>query len=141
MREVAFEAIHIDEMPEPKYEKKPDDTDWRPIRIHFGISSFGANGFTAQKGQTVVGEHRETDESGTRHEELYFVSRGNASFTVEGEKIAAPAGTFVYVPDPAAMRSAVALEDDTTVLCFGGTQGEAFGVSEWERKYDPAEAR
>lgn len=138
MREVAFEAIHIDEMPEPKYEKEPDDTDWRPIRIHFGISSFGANGFTAQKGQTVVGEHRETD---TRHEELYFVSRGNASFTVEGDKIAAPAGTFVYVPDPAAMRSAVALEDGTTVLCFGGTPGEAFGVSEWERKYDPAEAR
>jgi quercetin dioxygenase-like cupin family protein len=138
MRAVAFEAIHIDEMPEPKYEKKADDTDWRPIRIHFGISSFGANGFTAQKGQTVVGDHRETD---TRHEELYFVSKGNASFTIEGEEIAAPAGTFVYVPDPDAMRSAVASEDDTTVLCFGGTPGQAFGVSEWERKYDPAEGR
>jgi quercetin dioxygenase-like cupin family protein len=137
MREVPFEAIHIDEMPEPKYEKKPDDTDWRPIRIHFGISSFGANGFTGQKGQTVVGEHGETD---TRHEELYFVSKGIASFTIEGEEIPAPAGTFVYVPDPDAVRSAVALEDGTTVLCFGGTPGEAFGVSEWERKYDPAES-
>jgi quercetin dioxygenase-like cupin family protein len=137
MREVPFEAIHIDEMPEPKYEKKPDDTDWRPIRIHFGISSFGANGFTGQKGQTVIGEHREAD---TRHEELYFVSKGNASFTIEGEEIPAPAGTFVYVPDPDALRSAVALEDGTTVLCFGGTPGEAFGVSEWERKYDPAES-
>jgi len=138
MREVPFEAIHIDEMPEPKYEKKPGDTDWRPIRIHFGISSFGANGFTAQQGQTVVGEHQETD---TRHEELYFVAGGKASFTIEGEDIDAPSGTFVYVPDPDATRSAVAIEDGTTVLCFGGTPGEAFGVSEWERKYDPAEAR
>jgi quercetin dioxygenase-like cupin family protein len=137
MREVPFEAIHIDEMPEPKYEKKPDDTDWRPIRIHFGISSFGANGFTGQKGQTVVGEHQESD---TRHEELFFVFKGNASFTIEGEEIPAPAGTFVYVPDPDALRGAVALEDGTTVLCFGGTPGEAFGVSEWEREYDPAES-
>lgn len=137
MREVPFEAIHIDEMPEPKYEKKPDDTDWRPIRIHFGISSFGANGFTGQKGQTVVGEHQESD---TRHEELFFVFKGNASFTIKGEEIPAPAGTFVYVPDPDALRGAVALEDGTTVLCFGGTPGEAFGVSEWEREYDPAES-
>jgi quercetin dioxygenase-like cupin family protein len=137
MREVPFEAIHIDEMPEPKYEKKPDDTDWRPIRIHFGISSFGANGFTGQKGQTVVGEHQESD---TRHEELFFVFKGNASFTIEGEEIPAPAGTFVYVPDPDALRGAVALKDGTTVLCFGGTPGEAFGVSEWEREYDPAES-
>ena len=132
MREVPFEVIHIDEMPEPKYEKKAGDTDWRPIRIHLGISSFGANGFTAQKGQTLVGEHRETD---TRHEELYFVSRGNATFTVEGEDIAAPAGTFVYVPDPAVVRGATALEAGTTLLAVGGEPGKAFEESPWEREY------
>ena len=141
MAEQPYEAIHIDEMPEPDYEKQPGDTDWRPIRIHFGITSFGVNAFTAQKGDTVVVEHRETEESGTRHEELYFVTTGDATFTIEGEEVAAPAGTFVYIPDPEALRSALALEDDTTVLCFGGTPGEAFGVSEWEREYDPAEAR
>jgi len=141
MAEQPYEAIHIDEMPEPDYEKQPGDTDWRPIRIHFGITSFGVNAFTAQKGDTVVVEHRETEESGTRHEELYFVASGEATFTIEGDEVAAPAGTLLYIPDPEALRSAVALADGTTVLCLGGTPGEAFEVSEWERKYDPAAAR
>jgi hypothetical protein len=47
----------------------------------------------------------------------------------------APAGTFVYVRDPAVTRSAVARDRGTTVLAFGGTPGEAFSVSEWEREY------
>jgi mannose-6-phosphate isomerase-like protein (cupin superfamily) len=137
-----YEVTHIDEIPEPDYEKGPDDTDWRPIRIHFGITSFGANAFTAPAaGQTVVIEHAETEESGTQHEELYFVAKGHATFTVVGEEVDAPAGTFVYVPDPDAMRSAVAREAGTTILCFGGTPGEAFTVSPWERKYDPTAAR
>ena len=62
MADQGYKAIHIDEMPEPEYEKQPGDTDWRPIRIHFGITSFGANAFTAQKGDTVVIEHRETED-------------------------------------------------------------------------------
>jgi quercetin dioxygenase-like cupin family protein len=141
MAEQPYEAIHIDEMPEPEYEKQAGDTDWRPIRIHFGITSFGVNAFTAKKGDTVVIEHRETEESGTRHEELYFVASGEAIFTIEGDEVAAPAGTLVYISDPEALRSAVAVADGTTVLCLGGTPGEAFEVSEWERKYDPAAAR
>jgi hypothetical protein len=134
-----YEAIHIDEIPEPEYEKKQGDTDWRPLRIHFGITSFGANAYTQpQAGEALVGEHDETD---TAHEELYFVARGHARFRIDGDDINAPAGTFVYVPDPAATRSATAEEAGTTVLGFGGSPGEAFTVSEWEQKYDPAAAR
>jgi mannose-6-phosphate isomerase-like protein (cupin superfamily) len=137
-----YEAIHIDEIPEPEYEKEPGEADWRPIRIHFGISSFGVNAYTQpEKGRPVVIEHSESEESGTRHEELYYVASGHATFTVGGEEIDAPAGAFVYVPDPDAMRSAVAREAGTTVLCLGGTPGEAFAVSPWERKYDQAAAR
>jgi hypothetical protein len=54
--------------------------------------------------------------------------------------VKAPAGTFVYVPDPGSIRSAVANEAGTTILCLGGTPGEAFGVSPWEQKYAPASA-
>jgi hypothetical protein len=134
----ACEAIHISEIPEPEYDKEADDCDWRPVRIHFGIRSFGTNAYVARApGDRVVGEHNETD---TRHEELYLVASGHATFIVGGEQMDAPAGTFVYVPDPDTMRSAVAREAGTTVLCFGGTPGEAFEVSSWEQKYE-AQAR
>ena len=137
----AYEAIHVSEIPGPEYEKEADEPDWRPVRIHFDIRSFGTNAYVARAaGDRVITEHNETDENGTRHEELYVVTSGHATFTVGGEQVDAPAGTFVYVPDPDTMRAAVAREEGTTVLCFGGTPGEAFKVSPWERKYE-AQAR
>jgi quercetin dioxygenase-like cupin family protein len=106
--------------------------------MHFGITSFGINAYTTPKaGQDLVGEHNEAD---TRHEELFLVTRGHATFRVEGEDVDAPAGTLVHVPDPEAMRSARAEEDNTTVVCIGGAPGQAFEVSEWEQKYDRAAA-
>jgi mannose-6-phosphate isomerase-like protein (cupin superfamily) len=142
MDEARYRVVKIDEIPEPAYEKEPHEADWKPVRIHLGIHSFGTNAYIAREpGQLVVGEHSEVEESGTRHEELYFVVKGHATFTVEGQEVDAPAGTFVYVPDPGATRSAVAREAGTTVICFGGTPGEAFEVSSWERKYDPAFAQ
>jgi hypothetical protein len=132
-----YEVRHLSEIPEPQYEKEPGDPDWRPIRIHFGIQSFGANAYVARAvGDQIVGEHSETDESGTRHEELYVVSSGHAIFTVDGEEIDAPAGTLVYVREPEARRGALAREAGTIVFCFGGTPGEAFSVSPWEQKYE-----
>jgi hypothetical protein len=138
MTKAPYEAIPLEQLPELRYEDQPEDIDWRPIRIHFGITAFGANVFSGKKGAQVIIEHTESDESGTRHEELYFVSKGHATFTIEGERVDAPVGTFVYVRDPDSMRGAVAEEDGTTILCFGGTPGEAFTVSPWERQYDPA---
>lgn len=138
MTKAPYEAVQLDQMPELEYDEQPEDTDWKPVRIHFGITSFGANVFSARKGGPVIIDHRETEESGTRHEELYYVANGNATFTIEGDKVAAPAGTFVYVPDPNALRGAVAEEDGTTILCMGGTPGEAFEISPWEKPYDPS---
>jgi hypothetical protein len=134
-----YEVRNIDEIPEPDSKKDAVDADWRAIRIHFGINSFGVNAYTQpEAGGVLVGEHGEMD---TRHEELFYVARGHATFTVEGEEIDAPEGTLVYVRDPDSMRSAVAHVAGTTVLCLGGTPGEAFTVSKWESKYDPAASR
>jgi quercetin dioxygenase-like cupin family protein len=141
MTKAPYEAIQLDQMPLIEYEDQPEDVEWRPLRIHFGITSFGANVFSGSKGAQVVIEHRETEESGTQHEELYFVAAGRATFTIEGQDVDAPAGVFVYVPDPNAIRAAVAEEDGTAILCLGGTPGEAFEVSSWEREYDRAETR
>ena len=113
MTKAPYEAIELEQLPRLEYEDQPEDVDWRPIRIHFGITAFGANVFAGRKGAQVIVEHSESEESGSRHEELYFVAEGRARFTIAGERVDAPAGTFVYVPDPGSMRSAVAEEDGT----------------------------
>jgi hypothetical protein len=103
-----------------------------PVREHFDIRAFGANAFTAPAGELVVEEHDEVGESAGRHEELYFVAAGRALFTVDGDEIDAPAGTFIFVGDPAATRSAVAKDAETTVLAIGGERGVPYRVSPWE---------
>jgi len=135
MSGAGYQVTHIDRIPEPPGEKEEGERDWHAVRIHFGIQSFGVNAYTASREGEIVGEH---DEADTKHEELFYVSKGNATFTVDGETVEAPAGTFVHVPDPASTRSAVAHEAGTTVLCLGGAPGETFEVSDWEQKYDPA---
>jgi hypothetical protein len=127
-----YRAVHIADIPSAE-EPGPSGPDWKPVRIYFDIRSFGTNAYVARKrGDVLVGEHTETD---TKHEELFFVARGEARFTIEGEEVAAPAGTFVYIRDPDVNRGAVAEADDTIMLAVGGTPGEAFDVSSWERKW------
>jgi tetratricopeptide (TPR) repeat protein len=112
----------------------PNNTSWAMLRTHFDIQSFGVNAYIAeQSGVELVGEHDELGERAGKHEELYFVSSGRAKFTVNGEEIDAPAGTFVFVRDLAAKRKAVAEEAGTTILIAGGKPGEAFSPSPWER--------
>ncbi len=107
---------------------------WHRIRSHFGVEGFGVNAWTASEaGQTLIPEHDEVGASAAGHEELYVVISGHARFTVDGGEIDAPAGTLVFVKDPALKRAAVAEENGTTVLVVGGRPGEPFAVSAWER--------
>jgi len=111
----------------------PESPRWASIRRHFGIESFGVNAWTSKEaGQTVIGEHDEVGGGAGRHEELYIVVNGKATFTVDGETVDAPAGTIVFVRDPAAKRKAMAAEEDTTILALGARAGEAFTPSNWE---------
>jgi tetratricopeptide (TPR) repeat protein len=86
----------------------------------------------------------------TGHEELYLVTRGNATFSVGGEGIDGPEGTIVLVRDPSLPRGAVAREAGTTILTVGAKPGEAFTPVPWETSRDvvahldggrPAEAK
>ena len=107
---------------------------WAMVRIQFDIQSFGVNAYVADEaGVELIGEHDELGERAAGHEELYFIGSGHATFTVAGDEIDAPSGTFVFVRDPAAKRSAVATEAGTTVVCVGGKPGVAFTPSSWER--------
>ena len=129
---MSYQSIGLDEL-----EARPfpgGGGAWKPIRETFGIQSFGINVWVGEEaGKPVIGEH---DESGGRqHEELYFVTRGHATFTVDGDEVDAPAGTFVYVPTPGVRRKAVAREAGTTVLALGGWSGRPFRISAWERRW------
>jgi tetratricopeptide (TPR) repeat protein len=104
-----------------------------PVRIPLGISAFGVNAYeAAEVGGPVIEEHDELGAGAGHHEELYLVLRGHARFAVAGEEVDAPAGTFLFVQDPAARRGAEAVAHGTTVLVVGATRGEAFEPSPWE---------
>ena len=97
------------------------------VRRDLDINSFGVNAFyQAITGAPVIGEHDETGPGASGHEELYVVIQGGCTFTVDGEQVAAPQGTAIFVRDPAARRSAQTTEDETIVLVVGGNPGEAF---------------
>jgi tetratricopeptide (TPR) repeat protein len=94
----------------------------RPIRHHFGITSFGVNAWTAREaGDRIINEHDEAGED----EELYLVQQGRARFELDGETIDAPAGALVFVR-PGITRTAFAEEPATTIVAVGGTPGRAY---------------
>jgi hypothetical protein len=114
----------------------PGSLTWRPVRLTLGVRAFGCNAYTAGAvGEDVVEPH--TEDPKLAHQELYFVARGRATFTIDGESHDAPAGTYVFIPDPASHRHAVAAEADTTVLSFGGPPTFQPSAWEWTFQADP----
>lgn len=101
----------------------------RPVRSHFGIGSFGINAWTAREaGDRIINEHDESDDA---TEELYLVLQGRAVFELDGDRVPASAGTFVFA-GPAVKRTAFAEEPGTTIIALGGTPGQAYESSGWE---------
>lgn len=135
--------VHLDQL---EAIAGPGSLTWHPVRLTLGVRAFGCNAYTAgEAGQDVVEPHTEDPNLG--HQELYFVAAGRATFTIDGSSHDAPAGTYVFIPDPASHRRAVAAEAGTTVLSFGGPP--TFEPSAWEWAFragplirtDPARAR
>ena len=122
----SYAVARLDEIDEVSDGRCP----FRPVRHDFGITSFGVNAWTARDaGDRIINEHDESDpDSG---EELYLVVRGRAVFELDGDRVAAPAGTFVFAP-PGVKRTAFAEEPETTVLALGGTPGKAYEPDGWE---------
>ena len=120
-----YAVAHLDEIEEISDGRCP----LRPVRHHFGITSFGVNAWTARDaGERIINEHDEADDS---NEELYLVQRGRATFELDGERVDAPAGTFVFA-GPSVKRTAFAEEPGTTIVALGGTPGKAYEPSGWE---------
>ncbi|RDI74408.1 Tetratricopeptide repeat [Gaiella occulta] len=110
----------------------PGMVPWRPVRRYFGIGAFGINAFSAHAGEEVIERHTE---EARQHEEAYVVVSGRAAFTLGGDKVDAPAGTIIFVRDPAVDRSAVAEGPETTIVAIGGKRGAPYTVGPWEFVY------
>jgi quercetin dioxygenase-like cupin family protein len=120
-----YAVAHLDEIGEVTDGREPS----RPVRAHFGITSFGVNSWTAkQAGDRIINEH---DESAEGDEELYLVHTGRATFELDGERVDAPAGSFVFA-EPGVKRTAFAEEPGTTIIALGGTPGEVYEPSGYE---------
>ena len=118
---------HLDEIDELDDGREP----WRPVRHHFGITSFGINTWTGREaGDRIINEHDEADDA-DQQEELYLVQAGRARFELDGEQVDAPAGTFVFVR-PGVRRTAFAEDPGTTIVAIGATPGKAYEVFGWE---------
>jgi hypothetical protein len=105
------------------------------VRRHFDVQAFGVNAVTGNAGDEVIEEHHEADDEANQtngHQELFAVMTGHAIFTVDGEEIDAPAGTIVFVRDPALIRAARATADGTAIFAVGGSPGSPYTVSRWE---------
>jgi tetratricopeptide (TPR) repeat protein len=122
-----YTASHLDEIDELDDGRCP----WRPVRHHFGITSFGINAWTGRAvGDRIINEHDEADVE-DMSEELYLVTQGRAVFELDGERREAPAGTIVFV-QPAVKRTAFAEEPGTTIISVGGVPGKAYEPMGWE---------
>jgi hypothetical protein len=119
-----YAVVHLDEIDEITDGRCP----WRPVRHHFGITSFGVNAWTGREvGDRIINEHDEADEN----EELYLVHTGRARFELGDAEVDAAAGTFVFAR-PGLRRTAFAEEPGTTILALGGTPGQAYEPSGYE---------
>jgi hypothetical protein len=77
--------VHLDEIePTPIGESL-----WKPIRSTLGIEAFGVNAYVGGlAGAALFDEHDETEAGAgsQRHQELYVVLAGRATFTVTGAR-------------------------------------------------------
>lgn len=119
-----FKVLSLDESFEPAPGAAEGERAYVRVRRELDIGAFGSYAVRADSGKELVHERTAAGPGADRHEELYVVIAGHATFTVDGQEVDAPAGTAIFVRDVEATRAAVATEDRTTVLLVGGRRGE-----------------
>ena len=139
-----YEIAHVSEIPATPYDGSHGfeiPGEWKQLRHHFGIREFSANAMVATEvGQQVVHEHTEhanDDREKPGDEELYVVLSGRFRVRLDDEQVEVGPGTFVFVGEPATVRSFTALEPGATVVAVGTNPGVEFLVSPFELEVSP----
>jgi quercetin dioxygenase-like cupin family protein len=123
-----FKTLHLDETTPVR--DADTGADWITLRHTLDVTAFGINAWRApEAGVQVVVDH---DEADSLHQEVYVVITGDATFTIDGQTVEAPAGTVIFIEDPALQRVAIATAPGTTVLTIGAQPGKIFTPSSWE---------
>ena len=132
-----WEAVHIDDLDAIPVAQ---GLEWRPVRRRLGIHAFGINAYTSEAvGDQIVEEHDElTDRRRGRPRGDLHRPPWAGDVHIDGEALDAPAGTLVFIREPALKRVAIAEEEGTFVLAVGGEPGRAYEVSPWEFSFSAA---
>ena len=128
-----FQVTSLDTL-EPQ--EGADGARWFRLRRDLDVGAFGVNAYGADAGERVIEEHDELGTGAGRHEELYLILRGSATFELGGDKRRVGPGEIVFIYDPSVRRGAIADQDGTVVLVVGGKPGVAYAVSAWEAAAD-----
>ena len=122
-----YQVAHLEEIEEVHDGR----CSFRPVRHHFGLTTFGVNTWTARAvGDRLINDHDESDEFDG--DELYLVLSGRARFEIDGDRVDASAGAFVAVA-AGINRAAFAEQPDTTLVAIGGgPEGKPYRPLGWE---------
>jgi uncharacterized cupin superfamily protein len=100
---------------------------WSLARRSLGLHSFGMNVVDLQPGEQIP-EHDETERD---QEEVFIVLSGTPSFVIDGEELAAPAGTFIRI-DPEPRRTIVNHGDQpASILLTSAPRSSGFEAMDW----------
>ena len=100
---------------------------WMLARKALGTSAFGFNLVEIEPGGALP-EH---DEAGSGQVELYVVLEGEATISVDGEELPAPAGTFASL-DPTSSRTLTNHSaEPVTALLVGVLPNDAYAPPGW----------
>ena len=94
-----------------------DGYGFRKVRAALGVTAFGVNGLVFPPGYDGPEHYHDTQD------ELYFVHRGTATFTIDGEDHVVGEGGLVHVESTTPRRITNSGEGDLVLLIVGGKGG------------------
>jgi uncharacterized cupin superfamily protein len=94
-----------------------DGHGFRKVRAALGVTAFGVNAIVFPAGYEGPNHFHDTQD------ELYFVHRGTATFTFDGDERAVEAGGLVHVESTTHRQISNRTGDDLVLLVVGGKGG------------------
>ena len=90
---------------------------FRKVRAALGVTAFGINGIVFPPGYEGPNHFHDTQD------ELYFVHRGTATFTFDGDEHQVEEGGIVHVESTTHRQVSNRTDDDLVLLIVGGKGG------------------
>jgi quercetin dioxygenase-like cupin family protein len=90
---------------------------FRKVRAALGVNAFGVNGLVFPPRYEGPNHFHDTQD------ELYFVHRGTATFTIDGDEHEVREGGLVHVESTTPRRISNRTDDDVVLLIVGGKGG------------------